>query len=81
MRDVLRDGCDLLKLDCEGVEFDLLDSLSPEDLGGLRRLVAELHGTEAQMDGFERRLRDEGFRTLRRALENERLAICFAARD
>lgn len=35
--------CDCLKLDCEGAEYDILYTLSAEDLGKIRMIVMEYH--------------------------------------
>lgn len=76
----LGEGCDLLKLDCEGAEFAMIESLTSDDLRRVRRIVAELHGDQQQMGAFDDRLRSEGFRVRRMPLEHERLAMCFARR-
>ena len=55
--------CDFLKVDCEGGEYEILMSASPETLGRLRRMVLEYHdsdqGTGARLKSF---LEDRGFR-------------------
>lgn len=49
------DRCDLLKLDCEGAEFDILRALSPDDFRRIDRVVLEYH----EQPGNDRReLRD-----------------------
>lgn len=35
--------CDLLKLDCEGSEYEILQGCAPETLGRVRRIVGEYH--------------------------------------
>lgn len=35
--------CDLLKLDCEGAEFDILFNAKPETLSMIKRIVMEFH--------------------------------------
>lgn len=54
---------DLLKVDCEGGEYDILDSLSDEALGRVSRIVMEFHELHASHDHrrLVRRLRDAGF--------------------
>ena len=37
------DRCDLLKLDCEGSEYEILYSSSPQTIGKIRRIVGEFH--------------------------------------
>jgi FkbM family methyltransferase len=49
--DVLRDNqlktIDLLKLDCEGAEYDILLTAAPETLARVKRIVMETHNTDA----------------------------------
>lgn len=40
--------CDLLKLDCEGAEFDVLQSLTPQLAERIRRIVLEYHVSPGQ---------------------------------
>lgn len=50
--------CDLLKLDCEGSEYEILNGCAPETLRRLRRIVSEYHegpgisGTGAELCRF-----------------------------
>lgn len=54
--------CDLLKLDCEGAEYEILLGASPETLGRIRRIVMECHrGGEATPLDLERHLAASGF--------------------
>jgi FkbM family methyltransferase len=46
------ESVDLLKIDCEGGEYDILSSLSDEFLSRIKNIVFEYH----QIDGFEARL-------------------------
>jgi FkbM family methyltransferase len=80
-REALAGDWDLVKMDCEGVEFDLLDSLSSEDLRGVHRMVVELHGEDERMQAFVRRVESEGYSVSLRQLDDPRLALCFAARE
>jgi FkbM family methyltransferase len=61
--------CDLLKLDCEGAEFEILNSLEPEVWPRIRAIVMEYHlfagYTLEQMDDL---LRGHGYLFSRRAL-------------
>jgi FkbM family methyltransferase len=79
LADAIGDGCDLLKVDCEGVEFDLLSATPSERLRRARRIVAELHGESERMRDFAARLESEGYDVITEPLEHERLAMCFAA--
>jgi FkbM family methyltransferase len=42
------EGIDLLKLDCEGAEYPILFSASPETLGAVKRIIMEYHELDAQ---------------------------------
>jgi FkbM family methyltransferase len=79
-RQALSGRWDLVKIDCEGVEFDLLDSLTSEDIRGVHRLIVELHGDEERRRRFVERLEREGFTTTTRDLPEPLLALCFATR-
>ena len=37
------DHCDLLKLDCEGSEYEILQRCAPDTLRRVRRIVGEFH--------------------------------------
>jgi FkbM family methyltransferase len=80
LEEALGPGCDLLKLDCEGTEFELLDATSGDVLRRARRVVAELHGEPAAMERFDARLREEGFAVARAPGEDPLLALTFAVR-
>ena len=41
------DAIDLLKLDCEGSEFDILENVSPSTIQKTGAVIGEYHGTEA----------------------------------
>ncbi|MGE5413742.1 MAG: FkbM family methyltransferase [Syntrophomonadaceae bacterium] len=61
--------CDLLKLDCEGAEFDILLGLPSEVLARIARIVLEYHDhvtphTHQELAG---RLRERGFRVRTRS--------------
>jgi FkbM family methyltransferase len=71
-------GCDLVKLDCEGIEFALLEATPLPVLRRVKRWVCELHGQAAAMEAFEERLRAAGFRSDRHPLERPELAMCYA---
>ena len=59
------DRCDLLKLDCEGSEYEVLQGCSPEALGRVARIVGEYHegpGIVGDGDGLRRFLESRSFR-------------------
>jgi len=55
--------CDLLKLDCEGAEFEILLGMPPEVLARIARIVLEYHDhvTEHTHEELARRLTERGF--------------------
>lgn len=54
---------DLLKIDCEGAELDVLESLSPQQVDSLRRAALEYHDVDGdrRSDSTRRFLHDRGF--------------------
>lgn len=78
LEEAIGDGCDLLKMDCEGAEFDLLLNTSPEALRRMGRLIVELHQRVGDPEKVRTRLDDLGFRTQIERKE-EALALAFAA--
>jgi len=62
LRDNKIDRVDLLKLDCEGAEWEIFPATSDEDLGKIRQIVMEVHAGEsgAQEKSFDR-LKKLGF--------------------
>jgi FkbM family methyltransferase len=56
--------CDLLKLDCEGAEYDILMKSDVECLQKIERIVMEYHDgvTEYQHDDLSRFLQEHGYR-------------------
>lgn len=57
--------CDLLKIDCEGSEYEILLGASPQSLNRIRRIVGEFHqgeNIEGSGESLCAWLRDEGFR-------------------
>lgn len=71
------DGCDLLKLDCEGAEFELLTATSPESLRRARRIACEVHGWIDDPALLEQRLRGLGF-AVARLDKGDGLSLLFA---
>ena len=73
LRDTPIPQCDLMKIDCEGGEYPILYSLSPESLGRIKRIHMEYHavpppesgaegGYSWDIDGLKRFLEEHGFR-------------------
>jgi FkbM family methyltransferase len=58
--DVVGDGCDLLKLDCEGAEFEALLRSDDETLRSARRLVVEYHRIGGEPEELVDRLEAAG---------------------
>lgn len=57
--------CDLLKLDCEGSEYEILEGCAPETLARVRRIVGEYHegpGIGGTGRGLRRFLESRSFR-------------------
>jgi FkbM family methyltransferase len=42
LKQIIPEGCDLLKLDCEGAEYDIFEK---EDLSNIRYIIGEWHNT------------------------------------
>jgi FkbM family methyltransferase len=66
---------DLLKLDIEGAELDVLDSMDAETLRRIRQITVEFHdfiypGLARRVDTVKWRLRRAGFRDIRFSLDN-----------
>lgn len=63
------DGCDLLKMDCEGAEYDILYGCPPDILAGIRNMAMEVHngpGPKQNIGSLEAYLQEMGFFTRRR---------------
>jgi FkbM family methyltransferase len=58
---VLADACDLLKVDCEGAEFDIFDGIDDSVLRQARRIILEFHRTAGDPELLLQRLADAGF--------------------
>jgi FkbM family methyltransferase len=72
-------GCDLLKLDCEGAEFELIAETPGETLRRARRIACEIHDWIGDPTVIERRLRDLGY-SVDRAEKGNGLSVLFARR-
>jgi FkbM family methyltransferase len=62
IEEVLTDACDLLKVDCEGAEFDIFGNIDSDVLRQARRIVMEFHRTAGDPELLLQRFSDSGFR-------------------
>lgn len=79
LTDAIGDGCDLLKLDCEGAEFELLATTPVATLRRIRRIACEVHGWAGAPKLLEERLRAAGF-AVARLDKQDGLTLLFALR-
>lgn len=77
--EAIGDGCDLLKLDCEGAEFELIGATPGAILRRARRIACEVHGWAGDPALLEERLRAAGF-AVARVDKHDGLALLFARR-
>lgn len=62
LADAGMDEVDLLKIDCEGMEYEVLEAVGPEGLRGIRALVCEYHPEPGRdVSSLDRLLRSAGF--------------------
>jgi FkbM family methyltransferase len=61
LADAVGDGCDVLKLDCEGEEFSLIRSTPPEVLRSVSTIVGELHEYAGDVREVQLALEAAGF--------------------
>jgi FkbM family methyltransferase len=64
LRDHAVESVDLLKIDCEGGEYAILESTSADVLSRIRNIVFEYHdfdGSWAKLESVKQRLRREGY--------------------
>jgi FkbM family methyltransferase len=61
IEEVLADACDLLKVDCEGAEFDIFDGIDAAVLRQARRIILEFHRTAGDPELLLQRFADSGF--------------------
>lgn len=64
LRDHAIETVELLKMDCEGGEYSILESAPAEVLGSIRNIVFEYHqieGAWAKLERVNKRLRREGY--------------------
>jgi FkbM family methyltransferase len=79
LADAIGDGCDLLKLDCEGAEFELLAATPAETLRRVRRIACEVHGWAGSVAALEEGLSAAGF-AVTRVDKHDGLTLLFALR-
>jgi FkbM family methyltransferase len=57
-------GCDLVKIDCEGAEYEIFDAISEENLHRIKRIAVEFHRKGG--NGIAERLMKAGFDIVRK---------------
>lgn len=72
--DVVGSGCDLLKLDCEGAEFEALLRTDDDTLRRARRIIIEFHRIAGSPEAIVDRLESAGMEVDRLA-ENEAVGL------
>lgn len=77
LADAIGSGCDLLKLDVEGTEFDLLLHTADDVLGRARRIACEVHPWAGDAARLGARLRALGYGVELRS-KRHGLAVLFA---
>lgn len=70
-------GCDLLKLDCEGTEFDLNASAPADTLRLARRIACEVHSWHGDPSALQGQLQDLGYE-VRSIPKPDGLSLLFA---
>jgi FkbM family methyltransferase len=55
---------DLLKIDCEGAEWDVLQGINKEDWSLIKSLVIEVHDVDDRLNKIKELLKDNGFEKL-----------------
>ena len=79
LAEAIGDGCDLLKLDCDGSEFELVEETASEAWLKARRVACEAHPWAGDVNTLSARLDEIGFRT-RVERRGAGLALLFACR-
>jgi hypothetical protein len=62
LAEVVGSGCDLLKLDCEGVEFDVLLGADDNTLRRAQRIILEFHRIAGPPEVIVNRLEAAGMK-------------------
>jgi FkbM family methyltransferase len=79
LADAVGEGCDFLKLDCEGMEFELLHQTPAEVWGRVRRVACEVHPWAGDASRFAEDLERAGFR-VRSESRRAGLSLAFGIR-
>ncbi len=74
LAEVVGSGCDLLKLDCEGAEFEALRGATDETLRRAQRIILEFHRFAGSPEAIVDRLEAAGM-TVSRLGENESVGL------
>lgn len=78
------DRIDLLKIDCEGAEWDVLMGIAPTDWPKVQQVVVEVHDTNGRADQVKALLKTHGFIKIvgekEKALEGTELINLYAIR-
>lgn len=70
--EVLGGGCDLMKIDCEGAEFEIFEKASDEALRRADRILLEFHRSVGDPQDLVSRLSESGFEArIRSEIEDE----------
>jgi hypothetical protein len=80
LADAIGQGCDLLKLDCEGSEFELLLDTPADALRRARRIVAEFHVPAGEAGSLAKRLGELGYEAWLERKEHPGLGLLLARR-
>jgi FkbM family methyltransferase len=74
----------LLKIDCEGAEWEVLNGIRADDWPKIAKIVVEVHDTAGRLEDVKRLLSRQGFRNLatekEASLENTALINLYATR-
>jgi len=72
-------NCDLLKIDCEGAEYEILENLPIKYLEKIQKIIIECHFVKTKQDFFndlKTNLKQQNFELVEKELDNE-LVILF----
>lgn len=57
---------DLLKIDCEGFEFEIFESLAADDLYYVKSICVEIHSSHENADKLEKKISSRGYKLIER---------------